>query len=136
MTPNVSSRCASYEGGFDGTTKTSSPPDRGACATSSAEQTRQNLWKLQQLYRGLTGCQASRQAAQCPGFTSRSSGTTCRHRSIAIGQRGWNTQPDGGLSGLGTSPRSTTRSRRASSSGSGIGTADSSARVYGCSGSS
>src|SRR3990170_8720510 len=29
MTPNVSSWCASYEGGSEGTTKISSPPERG-----------------------------------------------------------------------------------------------------------
>src|SRR5712692_540105 len=29
MTPNVSSRCASYEGGSEGTAKISSPPYRG-----------------------------------------------------------------------------------------------------------
>ena len=92
-------------------------------STSYNSKTRSKLRKLPQLYSGLTGCQASRQAAQCPGFTSRRSGTTCRQRSTAMGQRGWNTQPGGGFRGLGTSPRSTTRSRRASTSGSGIGTA-------------
>ncbi len=48
-----------------------------------------------------------------------------------MGQRGWKTHPDGGLSGLGTSPLSTMRSRSASSAGSGMGTAESSAFVYG-----
>src|SRR3954467_71493 len=40
-------------------------------------------------------------------------------------------QPLGGLIGLGTSPSSTIRSRFAARSGSGIGTAESSASVYG-----
>src|SRR5712692_1269098 len=37
------------------------------------------------------------QAAIRPGPTGRSSGTSVRHRSTASGQRGWNTQPGGGL---------------------------------------
>src|SRR5436309_1613138 len=37
MTPNVSSRWASYDGGSEGTTKISSPPDRGlSCAGAGA----------------------------------------------------------------------------------------------------
>ena len=78
--------------------------------------------------------QARMQAARCPASISRSSGTARRHSSMAIGQRGWKTQPGGGWSGLGTSPPSTMRSRRASTAGSGIGTAESSAFVYGCCG--
>ena len=38
-----------------------------------------------------------------------------------MGQRGWNTQPDGGLSGLGTSPARIVGRRLASTTGSGIG---------------
>src|SRR5712692_2084436 len=49
--------------------------------------------------------------------------------SIALGQRGWNLQPDGGLIGLGTSPGRIMRSVLCF--GSGIGIADSNATVYG-----
>ena len=73
-------------------------------------------------------------AAQCPGSTSRSSGVTWEHSSVAIGHLGWKTQPVGGFKGLGTSPLSVTRSRWASITGSGIGTADNKAEVYGCKG--
>lgn len=59
---------------------------------------------------------------------------TSRHSSIAIGQRVWKTQPGGGRNGDGTSPTRMMRSRVRSISGSVIGTAESSARVYGCSG--
>ena len=38
-----------------------------------------------------------------------------------MGQRGWNTQPGGGLSGLGTSPARMVGRRLASATGSGIG---------------
>src|SRR5437899_10756867 len=55
--------------------------------------------------------QARTHAARWPGLISRSSGTSPRQRSTAIGQRGWKTHPLGGLSALGTSPPSTTRSR-------------------------
>src|SRR5215469_13635599 len=54
--------------------------------------------------------------------------------SVAYRQRGWNRHPDGGATGLGTSPSSTICSRRAESSGSGTGTADSRASVYGWTG--
>ena len=53
------------------------------------------------------------------------------HTSIAYGQRVRNRQPDGGASGLGTSPRSTMRSRPRWYAGSGTGIADSNASVYG-----
>ena len=46
----------------------------------------------------------------------------------------WKRQPVGGVIGLGTSPTRTIRSRRSTTSGSGIGTAESSASVYGCTG--
>ena len=65
---------------------------------------------------------------------SRSSGTYPEQSSIATGHRVWNTHPDGGFSGLGISPSSTIRSLRRSNSGSGIGMAERSALVYGCSG--
>ncbi len=51
------------------------------------------------------------QAAWCPGLISRSSGTIWRQSATAMGQRGWKTHPDGGFSGLGTSPPRTTCSR-------------------------
>src|SRR3989304_9315012 len=74
------------------------------------------------------------QAARCPGRISRRSGTPWLHCAMAMGQRGWKTQPGGGLSGLGTSPPRIVRSRVSSTAGSGMGTAESSALVYGCSG--
>ena len=46
----------------------------------------------------------------------------------------WKRQPDGGLTGEGMSPVRTMRLRRRSTLGSGIGIAESSACVYGCSG--
>ena len=46
----------------------------------------------------------------------------------------WKRQPDGGFTGLGTSPVRMIRRRRASTTGSGIGTADRSATEYGWSG--
>ncbi len=51
------------------------------------------------------------------------------------GQRVWNRQPLGGFAGDGRSPVSRIRSRVSSTTGSGTGTADISALVYGCSGS-
>jgi peptide/nickel transport system ATP-binding protein len=48
------------------------------------------------------------------------------------GQRVWNRQPAGGSARFGTLPRNTMRRRAFSSAGSGIGTAERSARVYGC----
>jgi hypothetical protein len=71
----------------------------------------------------------SLQATQCRGRNSRSSGRTCLHRSTAIGQRGWKTQPAGGLIGLGTSPLTGRNVRSASTLGSGTGTAASNAWV-------
>ena len=65
-------------------------------------------------------------------YTSR--GIAVVQISCARGQRGWNTQPLGGLAGLGTSPSRTMRRRDRSVCGSGIGTAESSASVYGCCG--
>jgi len=83
-------------------------------------------------------------AAQCPAEISRKSGTppslsangprTPLHASTAIGQRVWNTQPAGGVNGLGMSPRSTILSRWRSILGFGSGTADKRACVYGWSG--
>ena len=67
-----------------------------------------------------------RRAAPAPRCRT---GSACRN-----GQRVWNRQPEGGSAGLGRSPRSRIRSRRSSTSGSGMGIADISAIVYGCSG--
>jgi protocatechuate 3,4-dioxygenase beta subunit len=58
-------------------------------------------------------------------LTSQAEGST----PGALGQRGWKTHPEGGLSGLGTSPVRTITGRSASTAGSGIGTADNSACV-------
>jgi len=46
---------------------------------------------------------------------------------MALKQRGWKQHPEGGWSGLGTSPFRIMRSRFSSSSGSAMGTAESSA---------
>lgn len=94
----------------------------------------------------LTGWPTSpcrRQAARWPGSAASSAPlpppapSPTRTRSGSIRPQAWNTsgqrvrnrQPEGGSSGLGTSPASTTRRRSRSRTGSGTGTADSSARV-------
>ena len=59
------------------------------------------------------------QATSRPGAAARSWGTSVLHRSTASGQRGWNTQPGGGLVASGGSPGSTTRAGRAAASISG-----------------
>src|SRR5512132_843172 len=71
-------------------------------------------------------------ATTCAGATSASFGSSWRQRSNAYGHRVWKRQPAGRSMGLGTSPESINRLRR--TVGSGTGTADSSASVYGCSG--
>ena len=58
---------------------------------------------------------------------SRSAGTSTRQRPKTFGQRVEKTQPGGGFAGLGTSPLRMIRVRRASTSGSGLGTAEISA---------
>src|SRR6185312_4833102 len=74
-------------------------------------------------------------AAQCPGAFSSSGGTISVHAASFAGcwHRGWNTQPDGGFAGEGTSPVSTTRDFF--TVGSATGTAESNACVYGINGS-
>src|SRR5207249_1571767 len=69
------------------------------------------------------------QATQWLGRNSRNSGRTRWHSATASGQRGWKTQPGGGLIGLGTSPTTGRKARVASTVGSGTGTAPSSAVV-------
>ena len=69
------------------------------------------------------------QAARSPLAFGSSGGTSLTQRSWALGQRGWNRQPDGGSIGDGTSPSRITRSRSLAASGSGTGIADSSAPV-------
>src|SRR5690606_22017483 len=64
-------------------------------------------------------------------FASCQTGFTFEQISIAIGQRVRNTQPLGGLIGLGSSPFKIIRSRFSSTSESGIGMAERSAFVYG-----
>src|SRR5690606_6651097 len=59
-------------------------------------------------------------------------GRSVAHLGWAHGQRVWNLHPDGGFAGDGRSPWSRMRSRRSSASGSGRGTADMRALVYGC----
>ena len=70
-----------------------------------------------------------RQATAPPCRVGPRAGTSLRQRSIACGQRVWKWQPGGGRIGLGTSPCSRMCWRL--TCGSGIGTADSSASVYG-----
>src|SRR5690606_22582926 len=68
-------------------------------------------------------------------FSFSSSGGTIRvHASsfAGCGHRGWNTQPEGGFAGDGTSPCSTIRCLE--TDGSAMGTAERSAWVYGMSG--
>src|SRR6266566_915289 len=69
------------------------------------------------------------QATQWLGRNSRNSGRTRWHSATASGQRGWKTQPGGGLIGLGTSPTTGRNARLASTVGSGTGTAARSAVV-------
>ena len=71
--------------------------------------------------------QLRKQALKWPGEISTAGGTIWAQASNATGQRVRNTQPDGGLIGLGISPFSSTRSRRALRSVLGI--AESSAWV-------
>ena len=63
-----------------------------------------------------------------------SSGSCSAQIACAFQHRVRNRQPDGGFAGLGTSPSSTIRSRLPRWPGSSIGTAESSACVYGCDG--
>src|SRR5260370_9788291 len=72
---------------------------------------------------------ASLQATQWRGRNSRNVGRVFLQPSTATGQRGWNTQPEGGLIGLGTSPLVGRNSRCAATQGAGTGTADSNAWV-------
>jgi hypothetical protein len=70
------------------------------------------------------------QATQWPSAACFSSGFSVLQRGCcALGQRVWKWQPVGGLMGLGTSPCSMMRLRLMV--GSGMGTADSKASVYG-----
>ena len=69
------------------------------------------------------------QATLWPDANSRNSGTSDSQRACALKQRVLNTQPLGGLLGLGKSPDKIIRSRERSRSGSAIGTAESNAWV-------
>ncbi len=62
------------------------------------------------------------------------SGSTSLQIFWAFQHRVWNLQPVGGFTGLGTSPVRMIRLRVSSIAGSGIGTAESSAWLYGWSG--
>ena len=75
------------------------------------------------------------QALGWPWPRSMSAGSSSAQIGCAFQQRVRNRQPDGGFAGLGTSPSSTIRLRLPRWPGSSIGTADSSACVYGCDGS-
>src|SRR5437660_10655918 len=69
-------------------------------------------------------------ATQWPGENSLRTCSFSEHDGTRSEHRVWKRHPDGGLIGLGTSPSSRIRFRFMV--GSGIGTADSSASVYGC----
>ena len=66
---------------------------------------------------------------RCPTESSTTGGSITSHvPAMNRWQRVWNTHPDGGLAGLGISPA---RLIRVAGSPSTVGTADSSASVYG-----
>ena len=67
-----------------------------------------------------------------PSERSSSWGSSCEQISWAFQQRVWKRHPDGGFAGDGTSPTRTIWSRLPRSVGSGTGTAESRAWVYGC----
>ena len=71
------------------------------------------------------------QAAMLPPSLASSTGSSWRQISCAFQQRVWKRQPGGGLVGYCTSPTSSWRFLTAASRGSGTGTADISAPVYG-----
>src|SRR2546423_15021257 len=79
---------------------------------------------------GLT-ISAKWQALGCPWPRSTSAGSSSAQIGCAFQQRVRNLQPEGGLAGLGTSPSSTIPLRLPRCPGSSIGTAESSACVYG-----
>src|SRR5437660_1298973 len=70
------------------------------------------------------------QATQWPREISFRTCSFSEHDGIRIEQRVWKRHPEGGLMGLGTSPSRMIRLRF--TEGSGIGTAERSASVYGC----
>ena len=70
----------------------------------------------------------------CPVTRTTSSGSVCAHNSVAFQHLVLKRHPDGGFTGEGTSPSNMIRCRDRSTFGSGNGTADSSAFVYGCDG--
>src|SRR5207249_9341332 len=67
-------------------------------------------------------CPAKWQAAKCPLSFISSGGSTSEQIFCAIGQRVWNRQAGGGLTGEGISPFRRIGFRAASRSGSGTGT--------------
>ena len=69
------------------------------------------------------------QATQWLGRAWRKTGSSAEQISWVMGQRVWNTQPEGGLAGLGTSPWRMVRWRWRSTAGWGTGTAEMSASV-------
>src|SRR5262245_47875071 len=69
-------------------------------------------------------------ATQWPAETSFSTCSFSEQEGTRSEHRVWKRHPEGGLMGLGTSPSRMIRLRR--TAGSGMGTAESSASVYGC----
>src|SRR6266849_9979037 len=70
------------------------------------------------------------QATQWPREISFRTCSFSEQEGTRMAQRVWNRHPEGGLMGLGTSPSRMIRFRL--TAGSGMGTAESSASVYGC----
>ena len=96
----------------------SSPASTAASATASSR-----AWSRRSSSGGMW------QRIRCPGSTSMSGGSVTSHRFwMKRWQRVWKTQPLGGSAGLGMSP---SRRMRGLTSPSTLGTADSSASVYG-----
>ena len=81
------------------------------------------------LIRLIRAREVARDGWPCPRSTS--AGSSCAHWSTVFQQRVRKRQPEGGSCAFGSSPVSTMRRRSRSPAGSGSGTAESSACVYG-----
>ena len=77
-------------------------------------------------------CSGKWQAATCPGPNERSRGSSAAQISCAYGHLVRNLHPDGGFTGLGSSPRMATSFLARSSAGLGTGMVAIRPAVYGC----
>jgi hypothetical protein len=77
-------------------------------------------------------CDGKWQAAMCPGPKVRSLGSSAAQRSWANGHRVRNLQPEGGFTGLGSSPLIAAPLLDLSADGSGNGMVVMRPAVYGC----